>query len=336
MRVLESVAPPGATTKFIDQVVLYAPSDIDFEYFNWRQALFGRYDVLHVHWPEFLIRSRHRYVAWMRRVFFRTLLHRIRRRNTPVVRTLHNVAPHEAGSASEAELLAELDRLTTNWVTLNSCTPIPSGRSTTLIPHGDYQGQFESIPRSAPIPGRLLFVGRIEPYKGVEELVDAFRTVAKPGDSLRIVGQPTEAMRARLEGRLHDWDRTDATLSLRLDFVSDADLVHEVSSAEAVVLPYREMHNSGIALVALSLGRPIVVPAGCTNEALAAEVGVGWVIQYPGEFSADRLRASVDALASGERSERPNLSGRDWRVVGEMYARVFRESAASIPLVTAH
>lgn len=335
MRVLESVAPPAGTTKFIDQVVGYAPADIDFRYFSWREALFGKYDALHVHWPEFLIRSRHRPVAWWRRLCLRSLLRRIRRRRIPVVRTLHNLAPHEMGSASEAKLLGQLDRLTTNWVTLNPCTPTPSDRPTTLIPHGDYQNQFENIPRPAPIPGRMLFIGRIEPYKGVEELVDAFRTVARSGDSLRIVGMPTETMRTRLERLLDDWNRTDVTLSARLEFVSDADLVHEVSLAEAVVLPYREMHNSGVALVALSLARPIVVPVGCTNEALSAEVGQGWVIQYPGEFSAERLSASVDELMSTERSERPNLSGRDWRVVGEMYAKVFRESVASARPATA-
>ena len=49
-------------------------------------------------------------------------------------------------------------------------------------------------------------------------------------------------------------------VSLDLTFQTDAQLVEVVSSAVVVALPYTEMYNSGAALLALSLDRPILVP----------------------------------------------------------------------------
>ncbi len=62
-----------------------------------------------------------------------------------------------------------------------------------------------------------------------------------------------------------------------------------------MVLPYREMHNSGAALTALSLNRPVLVPDNEVNRELAEEVGPGWVFRYDGELTGRHL---LDALAA--------------------------------------
>lgn len=340
VRVLESVARPGTTIKYIDQVVRYAPEDITFSYFAWHRGIFGRYDVFHVHWPEFLIRSRNRFVGLAKRMLFRLFLLRLRMTSTPVVRTQHNLEPHEAGDKGEPSLLAKLDRLTSARVFLDEATrptnaiEDASSELTTVIPHGDYREELSRFPEAKTVPGRLLYFGRVEAYKSVPTLIGAFESAAASGDELRIVGKPTAGEREAIEAKARTWTRSDAPIVLRLEHVPDADMVAEMHAAEAVVLPYREMHNSGVMLVALSLGTPVIAPASPTNESISREVGSGWVIQYDGIFDASTLRECMK-LARGSSRSAPNLTARDWRSVAGNYAALFRTVTAPPPTSTA-
>ncbi|WP_345439130.1 glycosyltransferase [Microbacterium gilvum] len=326
VRVLESVAAPGPTIKYIDQVVRHAPADIKFLYFSWWRALLGRYDVLHIHWPEFLMRSRTPWARRVQRILFRALLLRLRLARTPVVRTLHNLEPHERGDEVEVRLLAKLDTLTTARVLINGADTGKLSSRDRVVLHGDYREQFSEIQKSESVPGRLLFFGRIEPYKSVPELIEAFEISAEPGSELRVVGKPTESTRQQIESRVERWGRADASVTTRLEHISDAEMVAEMTSAEAIVLPYREMHNSGVLLVALSLGRPVIAPRSAANDAIAREVGPGWVVSYDGDFDSAALSRALSELRQTNRAV-PDLNARDWRTVAAGYAEVFRAEA---------
>ena len=138
----------------------------------------------------------------------------------------------------------------------------------------------------------MLYFGIIRPYKDVERLIEVFTSPRAPGQRLRIVGSPTPELRERIA----ELAAPAANVSTRLAFVDDDELVREISRASLVVLPYAEMHNSGAALVALSLDRPILVPRTPSNSALAAEVGPGWVIEYDGELTDAVLTAAQEAV----------------------------------------
>jgi beta-1,4-mannosyltransferase len=64
---------------------------------------------------------------------------------------------------------------------------------------------------------------------------------------------------------------------LTLRHADDDELVEAVGEAQVVVLPYRQMHNSGALLLALSLDRRVLVPSGPVTDELAARVGEHWV-----------------------------------------------------------
>lgn len=318
-RVLESVAAPGRTIKYIDQVVSEAPADIRFVYFSWRAALFGRYDVFHVHWPEFLLRGRSAPITIARSALFRALLLRLRIRGTPVVRTMHNLHPHEEGGASEKRLLKALDRLTSVWVRISTATEFPETGQHFTVLHGSYERELGALRRAERVPGRLLFIGRIEPYKGVEELARCFKALTRSDLQLRIVGRADSDLEASIRATVG----SDERVTCLFEFVPDETLVAEVTAAELVVLPYREMHNSGIALVALSLGVPILASRSPANEALAREVGDGWVSLFDGEITGAAMEnavASTKLLLGG----RPRLQNRSWESVAEGYAVAFR------------
>ncbi len=319
LRVLEAVHAPDGTTRYVDQVVSKAPPWVTFSYLGARRLVELRYDVLHVHWPDALLRGRcHR----LRCIGLVGLLAVLRRRGVAIVRTLHNLDPHEGGSRFEAWATRRLDRATTYFVTINPVTPVPLGRGV-YIPHGHYRDRFADLPRRTPVAGRLMYAGLIRPYKGVDRLLDAFRAVDDASLTLRLVGRPTRELRAAIEQA----QAADARISSRLAFVADAELVAEMTAAELVCLPYRELHNSGVLLVALSLDRPVLVPRTPTTEALADEVGPGWIHCFDGALDADALQGALTRVRRETRAARPTLDGRDWTVVGRAYAEAFVAAA---------
>lgn len=320
VRVLQSINAPSGPTEYSSQLEFGRAAETTNVYFSWPRALFGRVDVFHAHWPEYWIRNSQPVKAALQKVLFPLMLVRFRLTGVPIVRTLHNLTPHERGGRLEALLLALFDRWTTLSIRLNRATEVPAGRSYVTILHGHYVDRFADLPRPAVTPGRVLYFGHIRPYKGVDTLIDAFRALEGDDHSLRIVGKPKGDELPALIGAA---EVADPRIGSRLEFVDDDVMVAEVGASALVVLPYREMHNSGALLVALSLGRPALVPRSPANEALAAETGDGWVLQYDGELTADILRKALTDVANRDPAALPNLDGRGWAVMGERHYRAY-------------
>ncbi|MGA4689314.1 glycosyltransferase [Rhodococcus sp. AB351] len=299
-----------------------APNNLTVQTFSWKRALFGAYDVLHVHWPENLIRGRSRASTYAKRILFVLLVVRLWLLRRPVVRTLHNIDPHEQGGMVERQLLKLADVRTDYFIALNSVTPIPGDKPARTILHGHYRNRPEYQTTTEPDLNRLLYFGLIRPYKGVEDLIAAFSEIrtSNPSINLRIVGKPQDQA---LKEHILDTCRRSNSITSRLEFVPDRDLGEEIAGAGLVVLPYREMHNSGSVLLALSMNRPVLVPDTDVNRALQQEVGPGWVYLFSGGMSAATLGAVLTSVTSDERSAQPQMSGRDWDVVGEQHYRVY-------------
>lgn len=297
---------------------------IRLSFFSWKRALLGRLDVFHVHWPELLVGGHRLSGRIARRLLTALFLVRIRLTGVAVVRTMHNLERPSGMGRIDLALLSMLDRVTTLTVTLNDDTPLPAGHPRRTILHGHYRDWFAPFPVSTAISGRIGYVGLVRRYKGVEQLIDAFRALDAEGSSLSIAGRPsTEELANELVALAHG----DERIEFRFRFLDDAELVTRISEAEFIALPYRHMHNSGTALAALSLARPILVPDNEVNRALADEVGERWVHLFDGDLAdADlaRVRAAIDGGVDGA----PDLSLRDWSMVGNAHAEAFRAAYA--------
>lgn len=330
IRVLESFPPPRSTTNpYIIQLsrALSADTGIDMHHFSWREALTGDYDVFHVHWPDALLDGRSPLRRAGKRAAAALLLARLRARRIPIVRTVHNPEPHEL-TRSAAWIDAGVERRTVARIQLNDT--VPAEAPDVLIPHGDYRDWFAQYPHDAITAGRIAFVGLIRPYKGVEQLIDAFATLAAHDEnvSLMIAGKPrTEVLHAELEHQLSGLPRAIA----RFEYVSDADLVRVVTSSQIVVLPYHRMTNSGAAVAALSLDRPVLVPDGPTARSLQSEVGAEWVLTFEPPLDAPRLADALDATARRDPAGRVHFVGRDWAGAGARHRAAFERVVRQRP-----
>lgn len=331
MRVMQSFSSLRETTNpYLKQLFTSLQSaGIEVTTFSWSEALRGRFDILHIHWPEVMVRSGSRLKTYGRRLAFAGVLLRVASSRRRLVRTLHNVAPHEDVGRIDGMLLRWCDRLTSVRITLTEHTPVPAGveASRVTILHGDYRAWFREIPVSATVPGRILYFGLVRPYKGVEDLIAAFRASTSSDVTLRIVGSVSDADLAR---RISAAAAEDTRIGVVPRYVGDVELAAEVGQAELVVLPYRNMHNSGAALLALSLDRPILIPRNAVTADLAAEVGPEWVLTFEGLLTPAVLEDALARVrpASGARP-RPNLAGRQWDGIAAQHRDAYQSALST-------
>ena len=326
VRVLQSFKQPGPTTNpYITQLYesLLDTAGASPSCFTWRTALLGGYDVFHAHWPESLIEQRGAVSTLGRRVLYAVLLLRLWLWGIPIVRTVHNLDLPQGINWFDRRLLQATERVTRVRIILNRFTPVPEGSIWVLIGHGHYRTWFAKYERPAPVPGCLVFFGKIRRYKNVDGLIAAFRDVgeADPAPTLRVVGSPsTPELAASLEALASG----DPRITFGFGHVDDRELVREVGRANAVVLPYPEMHNSGSVLAALSMARPVLVPDNDLNRSLAEEVGEEWVVRYAGDLTGSILRQALEESFTPPVSGEPDLSRREWDAAGKRHLAAYR------------
>jgi glycosyltransferase involved in cell wall biosynthesis len=254
------------------------------------------------------------------------MLIRFRLRGTTIVRTQHNLGLPEGISRRETVLLKLFERWTTLLIRLNTHTEI-SDRPFVTILHGHYRDWFARYVQNDRRPGRFAYFGLIRPYKSVDKLLAAFRELPADGEpvSLYVGGKPsTEELGAEIAGLAAG----DSRIDVYLEFLTDAELVAAATAAELVVLPYRDMHNSGSVLAALSLGRPVLVPENEVNQALAEEVGDGWVNCYQPPLTAGQLLDTLHRVQQFAADATPDLSRRDWDQTADDHVRAYREAVS--------
>lgn len=125
-----------------------------------------------------------------------------------------------------------------------------------VIPHGETGSWFVSPGAAAPEeprPPHFLFFGRIRPYKGVDLLIEASRPVGAAHDDFRLVIAGAGATERELFPA-----GTPSWVELRLGHIADHEVGALFDGVRAVVLPYRNASQSGIAANALGLGCPVV------------------------------------------------------------------------------
>lgn len=228
--------------------------------------------VVHVHWlHSFALYGCSRYPVLRRigQLWLYVWLWTVRMTGMRLVWTAHNVLPLAQLFADDLVARRRLIDATHLVITHSKATLIELAelglvpRKSVVIPHGPYEVgvQLESLrpPCAGQGPRRLLFFGAVEPYKGVETLIAAFGDLPLDQDAqLAIVGECRDpSLRASLTEMVNQSPRP---VKLRLERVDEGEISDVLQNADVVVLPYRRSSTSGSAVLALSHGRPVIVP----------------------------------------------------------------------------
>ncbi|WP_420349455.1 glycosyltransferase family 4 protein [Pelagibius sp.] len=237
--------------------------------------------VLHLHWitpwikPHFWTTNPLKRLA---KLFLLSLdLRLCRLLGVRTVWTIHNLVSHESeDSAWELRLRRAIARQVDVCLVhsrsavgvLEQSYGVPLAAKTRVVPHASYVGQYPSAEPEAVTLVRhelgldegdfvYLFLGAIRRYKGIDRLIEAFSALPARNARLAIVGSV-------LDPRMEDWLRAkvagDDRIALRVGYVPDEALPVYLELASVVVLPFAQTLTSGSALLAMSFGKPLILP----------------------------------------------------------------------------
>ena len=140
----------------------------------------------------------------------------------------------------------------------------------------------------------ILFFGRIAPYKGLEYLVNAFKFLSPSHDyRLIIAGRPEKGCEGYLAG-IQETIREETQrgrILLKPHFIPDDEIEVYFKAADVLVLPYRDVYQSGVLFLGYSFGLPVLASdVGSLKEGIV-EGRTGWAFR-PGD--ADDLARAIE------------------------------------------
>jgi len=300
-------------------------------------------DVIHFQWLA---------LAPVDQLFLRRL-----RKIAPLVLTVHDTEPFQGAPSSRLQVFGlqraykHFDRYIVHTQMSRQQLMRHIGveeSKVEVIPPGvyNYYQEYPSIStrpdqdiRHLQTPLRVLFFGVLKPYKGVDVLLEAFAKLPKrllERSELQIVGLPripVELLQL-LARQLGVEDR----VSWDLRFVDEPEVASYFEQADVVVLPYRRIDQSGVLMVALAFGKPVVASrVGGFAEVLSD--GVHGFLVEPGDPNAlasalatvlgddvlrNRMARAVQALSSGELS---------WKSIARRTMELYQEVLSDAPRV---
>lgn len=296
-----------------------------------------RYDLVHVHWPERLL-NRSLFYRW--RGFVRFLLEMavLRLKGAKLVWTVQNIKGHEERGGLLPRLYrAVFFRALDGFISLShtaheltlSTFPALRSKPALVAPRGHYRDLYPAPPSRAaakaslglPPEGIVLgVVGLIRPYKNIPHLLRCFQRLPDADVRLLVAGECDDAaLRAELEALAV----ADSRVRVEFRFVPEPELPVLIRALDLAVLPYREILNSGSALLALSLDVPVLAPAMGTLVEVERAVGAPWVRTYPDQLDVQTLSNAI-AWAASPRGGRAPLGYFDWDTNARSTAAFFR------------
>jgi len=308
---------------------------------GWVQRNRRQADILHIHWPELQYAGARARARWRRFISFMAGLALARQAGLRLVYTVHNLNQHEGRDAlfnalANAALFAWADALHVHdEVTAEALRrQVRRPERIHVIPHGSYVGCYpDSVSRQEArrllgLPQEAfvyLMLGGLRPYKGAEELIEAFRSLDDGAARLIIAGH---AHAPAYAASLQALAQGDARILMFLEHVPDERVQYFMKAADVCVLPYRQVTTSGAAVLALSFRKPIVVPAIGPFPALvqaAAGIcyepaGVPALRQALEEARALEIERAGQAIAA-------YLETIAWERLGAKHAEVYRRIA---------
>ena len=241
-----------------------------------RSALFRwNAESVHFHWLHPYMVRPSLVGTWVRSVRFALEVCLLRLRGIDLTWTLHNLQSHNAKFPVTERLFTRISSQIFHRIVCHSEAVAQLAKEKLWVseskivrcPHPSYIEAYPQRPDYAEQRQKsnigddetvFLFVGRLAAYKGVDELIAAFADLGCQNCRLIIAGNPVdESYGKQLESLTADQE----SVELRLGHVPDYELATLMAVADAVVLPFKSILNSGSAVLAMSFAKALIVPA---------------------------------------------------------------------------
>jgi glycosyltransferase involved in cell wall biosynthesis len=244
-------------------------------------------------WPHLFYHSPLEEPRWLpslrRWEGWRYRLWQLRRRGVDVVWLLHNIMPHNqrlAGMDSRIrrylvssckgiialcnDSLEQLQERTGKQPKNQAVFPFPPLHDLPwILPEKNAARLSLSIPSDSKV---FLSFGLFRRYKGYEDLITYFKSLPERNLHLTIMGRPTMEL---TEQDLLDLKGDDERIHIIARVYREEELAEWLAATDWVVLPYRNITNSGVAMTALNGGCAIIAPRlGCLPTQIPPGAGI--------------------------------------------------------------
>jgi D-inositol-3-phosphate glycosyltransferase len=190
----------------------------------------------------------------------------------------------------------------------------------------------------------ILFFGRIRPYKGIEYLLDAFRLLLANKQAnyrLIVAGEAIKGCEGYLQeiqsSAAKDFDQGQVVW--KTEFIPDDEVEVYLKAADVLVLPYKEIFQSGVMFLAYAFGLPVIatdvgsfreeIVEGSTGYLCKAEGAAGMASAIETYFASD-LFTNLD-IRRQEIKDYANAH-HSWHTVAELSSSTYAKMLATIPI----
>ncbi len=293
------------------------------------RLLFGRdgLDVVHVHWPHGIYKNPWQFLH----VLIMLAAYRLLKNN--VVWTVHELDAYESRyPRTDAWFRAVLMKLCRRLFVHGEYTrnevqdkhgfvrPIDIARHPSYIGWYKDEATREQARQKLGLPEAAcvyLFFGYVKPYKGVEDLIEAFHSVQDNQAFLLVVGKPLDE---EIKIKIESMALADPRIRTFLGYIADDDIQYFFRAADVVVFPFRNTQTSGSLMLALSFGCPVIAPAIATlPEYIDANSAIFFDPKLPENLARALSEAANAPLADMAKAARRQAESLSWEDMARVH-----------------
>jgi len=269
---------------------------VDVKEFSFKRSLSLKYDLIHIHWPEFYLNSHYLLKAFLYTSMFIFCLMFSKVFGKKIIWTAHNLKAHSIKYPRLSKYFwATYLPLVDGVISLSKANEklffdrfnFKQKIQSTVIHHGLYDGYYQnntskqaakkyfSIDESKKV---CLFIGQVKAYKNVEALVKLFNKEKALDNVVLIIAGKFESKAYFDQVNLQA--RANENIIIHNKFILDNDLQYYFNAAEICLLPFKDIFNSGSVLLSASFKTPVIVPKSDNFVEYAELIGEGMINTY--------------------------------------------------------
>lgn len=293
-------------------------------------------DIIHLHWIAPMIER----MLWSQRPAIQAAkilqlkieILAIKMLGKRIVWTIHNLYSHESSNKSFENRIRRILAKGVSATIFHSERNLnefqkefqTNPRNATIIPHGNYISSYtESSEQWVDTPKnltRILFLGQIRRYKGIQQFAESFHQTSQPDLRLTIAGKVIDEDAG--QSLLH-LSNIDKRISYKPGFIHNQDISSYYNEADIVAIPFERTLTSGSAILAMSKGKVLMLPKHADVLGLPEATNIIY-------FSPEEIPKMLENLPSAEKLRamgRKNLEVAktlDWNEIGKKLDKVYR------------
>lgn len=253
-----------------------------------------------------------------------------------IIVTIHDVESFKGGTSNnkKQEILDLIDQIIVhnNFSRNELIAKGAKQQKIHVIPHGNYLSFIEELeykPNKNSESLELLFFGQIKEVKGLNILLEAIALVVKKNKNihLTIVGRPWHDNMEKYD-RIINKHNLSPYITTRYEFIPYEEVSKYFLETDLVVLPYKRIYQSGVLLLSMSYGRPVLTSDLDPFQEIITHNKTGLLFESENEYDlADQICSiarNSDKLIYIRNNAIETLKSKfDWNDIGEMTKSVY-------------